>query len=49
MDAVALLVGYIFNKRIYAGYAFDFNLSVIRGYNYGSHEIMLGYRFNTLK
>ncbi|MCX7987404.1 MAG: type IX secretion system membrane protein PorP/SprF [Bacteroidales bacterium] len=49
LDAVALLVGYIFNKRIYAGYAFDFNLSAIRAYNFGSHEIMLGYRFNTLK
>lgn len=49
MNAIAILAGYIFNKRIYAGYAFDINLSSMRYYNFGSHEIMLGYRFNTLK
>ncbi|HEY9124082.1 MAG TPA: type IX secretion system membrane protein PorP/SprF [Bacteroidales bacterium] len=49
LDAVSLLAGYIFNKRIYAGYSFDINLSPIRYYSFGSHEVMIGYRFNTLK
>jgi len=48
-DAVAIMFGHIFNKRIYAGYSFDINISSIRYYNFGSHEIMVGYRFNTLK
>ena len=45
LDAVSLLAGYIFNKRIYAGYSFDINLSPIRYYSFGSHEVMIGYRF----
>jgi type IX secretion system PorP/SprF family membrane protein len=48
-DAICFLAGHIFNKRIYVGYSFDLNLSTIRAYNFGSHEIMIGYRFNTLK
>lgn len=48
-DALCIQAGHIFNKRIYAGYSFDINLSAIRSYSYGSHEIMVGYRFNTLK
>jgi type IX secretion system PorP/SprF family membrane protein len=48
-DAISILGGYIFNKRIYAGYSFDINLSAMRQYSFGSHEIMIGYRFNVLR
>lgn len=48
-ESVSLLAGHIFNKRIYAGYSFDYNISPIRRYSFGSHEIMIGYRFNSLK
>jgi type IX secretion system PorP/SprF family membrane protein len=48
-EAFSVLLGYIFSKRIYVGYSFDYNLSSIQNYSLGSHEIMLGYRFNSLK
>jgi type IX secretion system PorP/SprF family membrane protein len=49
MDAVSIMGGYIFNKRIYIGYAYDYNVNPLRLYSFGSHELMLGYRFNNLK
>jgi type IX secretion system PorP/SprF family membrane protein len=48
-EAVSVIVSYIFNKKIYVGYSFDYNLSSIQQYSLGSHEIMLGYRFNSLR
>lgn len=48
-DAVSLLLGAIVNKRYFIGYSYDYNISDIRKYNIGSHEIMVGYRFNSLK
>jgi type IX secretion system PorP/SprF family membrane protein len=49
LDAISILGGYIFNKRIYTGYSLDINLSSIRNYSFGSHEIMIGYRFNVMR
>lgn len=49
MDAVSLMGGYIFNKRIYIGYSVDVSITAIRPYSFGSHELMIGYRFNSLK
>ncbi len=48
-DAVALLVGYIHNEKYYFGYSYDIGINEIRKYNNGSHEIMLGVRFNNIK
>ncbi len=48
-DAVALLVGYIHNDKYYFGYSYDIGINEIRKYNNGSHEIMLGVRFNNIK
>jgi type IX secretion system PorP/SprF family membrane protein len=48
-EAISVLAGYIFSKRIYIGYSFDYNLTAIQQYSLGSHEIMIGYRFNSLK
>jgi type IX secretion system PorP/SprF family membrane protein len=48
-DAISVMGGYIFNQRIYVGYSFDWNaFSSIRRYSMGTHELMLGYRFNTI-
>jgi type IX secretion system PorP/SprF family membrane protein len=48
-EAISVLAGYIFSKRIFVGYSFDYNLTAIQQYSLGSHEIMIGYRFNSLK
>ena len=48
-DAVALLVGYIHKNKYYFGYSYDISINEIRKYNSGSHEIMLGVRFNDIK
>ena len=48
-DALSVLVGYEYEKTIYFGYSYDIGLSDIRSYNSGTHEIILGYRFNDIK
>jgi type IX secretion system PorP/SprF family membrane protein len=48
-DAISFLGGYIFNNKIYIGYSYDYNISPLRKYSTGSHELMFGYRFNPLK
>lgn len=42
-DAVALLLGYTFKKMLFLGYSYDINLTKLRGYNSGSHDIILRY------
>lgn len=48
-DAVSVLLGYAYDQKFYFGYAYDIGLSGLRKYNSGSHEIMIGYRFNKMK
>jgi len=48
-DAMSVLVGYIHMEKYYFGYAYDIGLSDFRKYNSGSHEIMIGVRFNKIK
>jgi type IX secretion system PorP/SprF family membrane protein len=48
-DAASVLLGYIHDKKYYFGYSYDFTTSDIRSYNTGSHEIMIGIRFNSLR
>jgi len=40
-DAVSAMVGYSITPEIRVGYAYDYAIGVSRGYNGGSHEIML--------
>jgi len=47
-DAIAPMVGYKF-KGMKIVYFFDFTLSKIKGFSYGTHEVMLGYCFNVKK
>ena len=44
-DAVGALFQYFFTDGIYAGYSYDYPISVLRNYSGGSHEIMLGFDF----
>jgi len=48
-DALSLLIGYTYNDRIHIGYSYDFTTTDLRKYNSGTHEIMIGYRFNDIK
>lgn len=48
-EAVSFLIGYSFEKTLVFGYAYDIGISSIRKYNTGTHEIMIGYRFNDIK
>lgn len=42
-DAVSLLLGYTFKRSFFIGYSYDINLSRLRNYNSGSHDIILKY------
>lgn len=48
-DAISVMGGYIFNKRILIGISYDITTTPIRTNSLGSVEFMLGYRFNSLK
>ncbi len=40
---IAFLAQYFFNNGLRLGYAYDYNLNQLSGFNSGSHEIMLGW------
>jgi type IX secretion system PorP/SprF family membrane protein len=44
-DAVSAMVGYYITPEIRVGYAYDYAIGTSRGYNGGSHEIMLSTTF----
>lgn len=48
-DAIAIMAGYSYDETLFFGYAYDIGISSIRKYNSGTHEIMIGYRFNDIK
>lgn len=48
-EAVTIMAGYNYDDRFYFGYAYDIGITELRYYNMGSHEIMIGYRFNDIK
>ena len=48
-DALSFLVGYTYENRIYIGYSYDFTITSLKKYNTGTHEIMIGYRFNDIR
>jgi len=47
-DAMSILLGYLYQDKFYIGYSYDIGISDIRKYNSGSHEIMIGYKFNPI-
>lgn len=48
-DALSVLLGYVYDEKFYFGYAYDMGINGLRNYNSGSHEIMIGYRFNAIR
>jgi hypothetical protein len=49
-DGLSLMGGYTINKRLLIGYSIDLSLFTdMRSYNFGSHELMIGYKFNSMK
>ena len=48
-DGIAILFGYNHENRLLFGYSFDYSLTGIRTFQGGSHEIMIGYLFDSLK
>jgi type IX secretion system PorP/SprF family membrane protein len=48
-EALSIMLGYTYERKIYIGYSYDLVLNPNIAHNFGSHEIMLGYRFNDIK
>ncbi len=48
-DAFSVLVGYLYNDQIMFGYSYDFTTSNIKNYSSGTHELMIGAKFNKIK
>lgn len=48
-DAVSVVLGYTYKRKIFFGYSYDAGLSDIRKYNSGSHELCIGYNFNVIR
>jgi hypothetical protein len=48
-ESVGILIGYVHEDHFIFGYAYDIGISTLRKYNTGTHEIMIGYRFNAIK
>jgi len=48
-EAITIMAGYNYDDKFYFGYAYDIGITDLRKYNMGSHEIMIGYRFNDIK
>ena len=48
-DAIAVLAGYNYENKFHIGLAYDITVSDLRRYSSGTIEVMIGYRFNSIK
>jgi type IX secretion system PorP/SprF family membrane protein len=48
-ESLSILMGYTYQKKFYFAYAFDLALNDIKQYTLGSHEIVIGINFNSIK
>ena len=48
-EALSVMLGYTWDRKIYIGYSYGIVLNPLGAHNFGSHELMLGYRFNDIK
>ena len=48
-DAVSVLLGYTYKEKIYLGYSYDITYSRLKIAAGGTHEIMVGARFNKIR
>lgn len=46
LDAFDAYLGYIYRENLVLGYAYDFTTTNLRNYNSGTHELLIGIRFN---
>jgi type IX secretion system PorP/SprF family membrane protein len=45
-DAIYALIGYTYQDNLTFGYSYDYSISDIRNYSYGTNEIFIGIKFN---
>jgi type IX secretion system PorP/SprF family membrane protein len=45
-DAIAIYTGFIFRENLMLGYSYDFTTTDLGNYSTGTHELILGIRFN---
>jgi hypothetical protein len=48
-DALSIMVGYNYNDLLLFGYSYDITTTNLRKYSSGTHELMIGVRFNKYK
>jgi type IX secretion system PorP/SprF family membrane protein len=48
-DALSVVLGYTYDRKIFFGYTYDIGLNDMRRYNSGSHEVCIGYNFNVIR
>lgn len=48
-DAVSILLGFTYQRKIDIGYSYDLGINKIAKFNNGSHELMIGFKFNDIK
>lgn len=48
-DAFSVLLGYTYDDKFSFGYSYDIGVTSLRNFNSGSHEVMIGYRFNRIR
>ena len=48
-DAISILAGYNYDNKVYFGLSYDIVLSDLRRYSSGTLEVMIGYRFSSIK
>ncbi len=47
-SGITLFLGTHVQKRFFVGYTFDFNTTALRSFNYGSHELLIRFKFGKL-
>lgn len=48
-DAISILVGVLYQRKIEFGYSYDIGINKFRSNHGGSHEISIGFKFNDIK
>lgn len=48
-DAMSILIGYNHEEQLFFGYSYDITMTNIKKYSSGTHELMIGARFNKIR
>ncbi len=49
VESIIIFVGYNYNDMVNIGYSYDVGISKLSSESYGSHEIMIGVKFNDIR